>query len=117
MRGVGRDLRTRGGDGLGHFGQDLEPGQAGLVDGLVQNVERDPADLHVELDGGHALFRPGDLEVHVAEVVLHAGDVGQDPVAVALLDQSHGDPGHGHGQGYARVHERQDASADAGHGG
>ena len=38
--------------------------------------------------------RAGDLEVHVAEVVLHAGDVGQDDVVVALLDQAHGDARH-----------------------
>ena len=34
---------------------------------------------------------PGDLEVHVAEVVLDAGDVGEDDVVVTLLDQAHGD--------------------------
>ena len=33
----------------------------------------------------------GDLEVHVAEVVLDAGDVGEDDVVVALLDQAHRD--------------------------
>ena len=35
----------------------------------------------------------GDLEVHVAEVVLDAGDVGEDDVVVALLDQAHRDAG------------------------
>ena len=34
---------------------------------------------------------PGDLEVHVAEVVLVAEDVGEDRDAVALLDQAHRD--------------------------
>ena len=33
----------------------------------------------------------GDLEVHVAEVILGALDVGEDDVIVALLDQPHGD--------------------------
>ena len=36
----------------------------------------------------------GDLEVHVAEVVLDARDVGEDDVVVALLDQAHRDAGH-----------------------
>ena len=35
----------------------------------------------------------GDLEVHVAEVVLDAGDVGEDGVVVALLDEAHRDAG------------------------
>ena len=33
----------------------------------------------------------GDLEVHVAEVVLGALDVGEDDVVVALLDEAHRD--------------------------
>ena len=39
---------------------------------------RDGLDLQVHLDGGDAFFAPDDLEVHVPEVVLEAGDVGQD---------------------------------------
>ena len=35
--------------------------------------------------------RAGDLEVHVAEVVLRALDVGEDDVVVALLDEAHRD--------------------------
>ncbi len=36
----------------------------------------------------------GDLEVHVAVVVLLAGDVGQDREAAAVRHQAHGDAGH-----------------------
>ena len=35
--------------------------------------------------------RPGDLEVHVAEVILRALDVREDGVVVALLHEAHGD--------------------------
>ena len=35
--------------------------------------------------------RAGDLEVHVAEVILGALDVGEDDVVVALLDEAHRD--------------------------
>ena len=35
-----------------------------------------------------------DLEVHVAQVVLVAEDVGQHGDAVALLDEAHRDAGH-----------------------
>ena len=37
----------------------------------------DAVDLQIELDAGDAVLRAGDLEVHVAEVVLVADDVGQ----------------------------------------
>ncbi len=37
------------------------------------------------------VLRAGDLEVHVAEVILDAGDVGEDDVVVAFLDEAHRD--------------------------
>ena len=64
------------------------------VERVAQDVERDARDLDVHLEGGDAVARAGDLEVHVAEVVLDAGDVGEDDVVVALLDQAHRDAGH-----------------------
>ena len=39
-----------------------------------------PRDLQVELDAGDAVLRAGHLEVHVAEVVFVADDVGQQDV-------------------------------------
>src|SRR3989441_9369970 len=41
-----------------------------------------------------ALTGPGHLEVHVAEVILDAEDVGQHLDRVTLLDEPHGDAGH-----------------------
>jgi hypothetical protein len=49
---------------------------------------------------------PGHLEVHVAEVVLVAEDVGQDRDLAALLHQAHGDAGDRRLDRHARVHER-----------
>src|SRR3712207_7217622 len=51
------------------------------------------------------LFR--SLEVHVAEVVLDAGDVGEHDVVVALLDEAHRDAGDRRLDRHAGVHERQ----------
>ena len=44
----------------------------------------DAVDLEVELDAGDAAAGAGDLEVHVAEVIFVAHDVGEqdEPVAV-----------------------------------
>src|SRR5678816_935218 len=40
-----------------------------------------------------SVLGPGHLEVHVAEVVLGAQDVGEHRDLVAFLDQAHGDAG------------------------
>ena len=45
---------------------------------------------------------PGDLEVHVAEVILRPLDVGEDDVVVSLLDEAHGDAGDGRLDGRPR---------------
>ena len=73
---------------------------------VLQDVEGDAADLGVHLEGGDAVARAGDLEVHVAEVVLDAEDVGQHRDAVPLLDEPHGDPGHRRLDRHAGVHQR-----------
>ena len=65
----------------------------GLRERVAQDVERHAGDLDVHLERGDPVLRAGDLEVHVAEVVLDAGDVGQDDVVVALLDEAHRDAG------------------------
>ena len=61
--------------------------------------------------------RAGDLEVHVAVVVLGAGDVGEDGVLAGLLvhDQAHRDAGDRRLERHARVHHRQRAAADRRH--
>ena len=63
------------------------------------------------------LLRAGDLEVHVAEMILVAEDVGQDREALTLEDEAHGDAGDRTAQRHARIHQRQRGAADGGHGG
>ncbi len=53
------------------------PGLAGLGQRGPDDLLADAVDLQVELDAGDAVLRAGDLEVHVAEVVLVADDVGR----------------------------------------
>ena len=70
-----RELRAGGGDGLGHDPEDvLAPGLR-LGERVAQDLEGDAGDLDVHLQGGDAVRGAGDLEVHVAEVVLVALDV------------------------------------------
>ncbi len=77
-------------------------------------VQRDPhdllgdrGDLDVHLQRGDALLGAGDLEVHVAEMILVAEDVGEDGKAVGLLDQAHGDAGDRARQRHAGIHQRR----------
>ena len=78
-------------DDLGHLGEDERACLVRLRQRVAQDVERDARDLDVHLQRGDPVLGAGDLEVHVAEVVLDAGDVGQDDVVIALLDQAHRD--------------------------
>ena len=52
-------------------------GPRGLGQRGADDLLADAVDLQVELDAGDAVLRAGDLEVHVAEVVFVADDVGQ----------------------------------------
>ena len=64
-----------------------------LGEGVPHDLLGDADDLDVHLEGGHAFSGTGDLEVHVAEVVLRSLDVREDHVVVALLDKAHRDTG------------------------
>ena len=76
----------------------LRPSRA-CVQGDLHDLGRDAGDLDVHLQRGDAVLGAGDLEVHVAQMVLVAQDVGEDGEAVALLDQAHGDAGDRRGSG------------------
>ena len=80
-------------------------------DGLLQRVAddplADPVDLEVELNARDAALRAGDLEIHVAEMVLVPHDVGEQRVLVVrLLDQADRDAGHRLGDRHAGIHHR-----------
>src|ERR671913_357257 len=72
----------------------------------------DAGDLDVHLQGGDAVFRAGDLEVHVAEMVLVAEDVADHREVLTFEDQAHGDARDGPRQRHAGVHQREGRAAD-----
>src|SRR5262249_40918810 len=111
------DLLARLAEAGQHRPQDLAAGLAGLLQRRLDDRLVDAVDLEVELDAGDAQAGAGDLEVHVAEVVLVAHDVGQQREAVAVLDQADGDARDRVDDGHAGVHQRQRAAAGAGHAG
>ena len=116
IRGANSDSCSRGpGDRLLHLVEDEEPALTRLLERVAQDVEGDPGDLDVHLQGRDAVRGAGDLEVHVAEVILDAGDVGEDDVVVALLDQAHRHAGDGAGDRHAGRHQSHRGGADRAH--
>src|SRR5262249_15121143 len=74
-----RSMRANGGarlaQGAQHQFQNLAPGFSRLFERGPDDFFVDAIDLEIELNAGDAPARAGDLEVHVAEVVLVAHDV------------------------------------------
>ena len=110
-----RHVVARAGDRLGHLAQDVHPPVARLRQRDAHDLGRDRGDLDVHLQRGDAALGAGHLEVHVAEMVLVAQDVGQHGEAAILLDQAHGDARHRPLQRHAGVHQRERAAAHRGH--
>src|SRR5690242_14178556 len=106
-RGVLGQLGARSRQNFRHLLQNVQPASPSLLQGVLHDLEVEPLDLDIHLNGSDAPLRPGNLEVHVSEMVLRAQDVGQDSDFVALLDQPHCDTGAGGFHRNARVHQRE----------
>jgi hypothetical protein len=82
-------------DRLAHLAQDMQPAVLGLIERDAHDLLGDAGDLDVHLQRGDAAVGAGHLEVHVAQMILVAQDVGEHGEALAFLDQAHGDAGDG----------------------
>ena len=89
----------------------MAPAVPRLIERDAHDLLGDRGDLDVHLQRRDAALGAGDLEVHVAEMVLVAEDVGQHGKAVRLLDQPHRDPGDRARQRHAGIHQRQRGAA------
>ena len=69
---------ARLGHDLDHLVEDRHARRVRLAQALADDRLVDALDLDVHLQGGDAVARAGHLEVHVAEGILLAEDVGQD---------------------------------------
>ncbi len=92
---VGREIRTRFGDSLGHAFKDVQTSQACLLERGLHDRDSDALDLDVHLIGRDAVGRTGDLEVHVAQVILVAENIGEYRDLLAFLDQTLATPATG----------------------
>ena len=94
IRGAYGDISSGRVDGLGHHVEDRAAGRRGPGCSARPSTDgRDAVELGVELQRGDELLGAGDLEVHVAERVLGAEDVGQRDVLGLAVDRV-GDEAH-----------------------
>ena len=88
MRGQNRQLAARTVQRFLHLAQDVQAAFAGLGQRL-HDFLGDALDLDVHLQGRDAVLGARDLEVHVAQVIFIAQDVGQHGELAAVQDQTH----------------------------
>ncbi len=115
MRRVVGEFAARFRESLVHLAQDVGAAALGLVEGRLHDLTGNPGNLDVHLQRGDAVFGAGNLEVHVAEMILVTQDVGQDGDAVIILDQAHGNTGNRTGDRHACIHHGQGATTHGCH--
>ena len=98
-----------------HLLEDMQPAFTRLCECDLHDLFRDALDLDVHLQRSDAAVGTGHLEVHVAEVIFVAQDVGEHRKAVAFLDQTHGDTGDMLVDRHTGIHHRQAAAANRRH--
>ena len=90
MRGANSDTsRACIRHGLFHQAKDVHAAFRGLGQRSLHDVAGDTVDLDVHLQRGYACFSAGHLEIHVAQVIFVAENVGQHRETIAVLDQAH----------------------------
>ncbi len=100
---------------LAHLAENVQAAVLRLAERDAHDLFGDAGDLDVHLQRGDAALGAGDLEVHVAEMILVAEDVGEDREALLLLDQAHGDAGGRPLERHAGVHQRERRAAHRRH--
>ncbi len=87
-----------------------------LLQCFLHHLRAQTADLDIHLQGGDALGSAGDFEIHIAEVVFGALDIGQDLVTAGRIgDQAHGHTGDRGLDRHTCIHQRQGRTADGTH--
>ncbi len=101
-------------DGLIHIFKDRHPAVFCLLQSLTHQFTGEAGYFDIHLQGGNALCRSRDFEVHVAKVVFHALNVTQNGKFFTIGDKTHSHTRDSAFNWDATVHERQAGSANAG---
>ena len=83
-----------------------------LRERCLHDLLGDPFDLDIHLQGSYAFGGASNFEIHVAQMVFVAQDIGQYGETTAFLDQSHGDARHMRRDRHTRIHQCQTATAN-----
>ena len=98
---------ARLGDCASHNFEDRKASFLGLLKRLGKNVGGNAFDLGIELKSSHEFGGTGNLEVHVAECIFSAEDVGEGRVFAIRKHEAHGDASNRCTQRNAGVHHRK----------
>ena len=80
-----------------------------------------PGEFQIELKTSDAAVRSAKFEIHVAEMIFRANDVGQQfvalqlPIITKLSHEPNRNSSHRHFHRNTRIHKRQRASTNARH--
>ena len=94
----------------------MQPALTRLFHRNAHDFRRDGGDLDVHLKRGNPHFRPGYLEIHIAEVIFITQNIGQHGEATIFLDQTHRDTSAGALQRHAGIHHGKRGPANRRHG-
>ena len=105
-------------NGLSHFSTDVLTASIGLHQSCFKYFIRKSLDLDVHLAGSDALLSAGDLEVHIAQVILVAKNVTEYSELACLLigNQSHGNATDGTNDFKTSIHHGHASGANCCHG-
>ena len=106
------------GNAFQHFAENELSALVRLLDRGVHDLFGNALDLDIHLNGGDALLRTSDFEVHIAEEVFKTLNIRHDAefARLLILDKTHCNACDGSLDRHARVHERHRRTADGSHG-
>ena len=99
-------------DRFRHFAQDMKTSFLGLSQSRAHDVFIDAFDLDVHLNSGNAIFRAGDFEVHIAQVIFVTENVGENRNTGFFFDETHSNTGYWLRIRNPGIHQRHRSAAD-----
>src|SRR6478735_7543635 len=75
-RGERRHIASRRFEGFLHAAENVQPAGLRLLQRLMHQGGRDAADLNVHLQGRDTALGPADLEIHIAQMIFQAQNIG-----------------------------------------
>ena len=88
-RSVRLEFRTRSVESLHHLAHNVLAGLVSLCKSLGHNLFREAIALDIHLGCSDTVLGSRYLEVHIAEMILIAENIGKDCIFAVLLDESH----------------------------